>query len=74
MAEAYRWAKAAVQLEPKSPYYLDTLAHLMFTHGDKKEAVATEEKAVSLLSQDEDGNAEQKEEIKKNLIKMKQRL
>lgn len=74
MAEAYRWAKAAVQLEPKSPYYLDTLAHLMFAHGDKKEAVATEEKAVSLLSQDEDGNAEQKEEIKKNLIKMKQGL
>ncbi|MGS3016599.1 hypothetical protein AB2890_24800, partial [Escherichia coli] len=26
MVEAYRWAKAAVQLEPKSPYYLDTLA------------------------------------------------
>ena len=46
----------------------------MFAHGDKKEAIATEEKAVSLLSQDEDGNAEQKEEIKKNLIKMKQGL
>lgn len=44
----------------------------MFAHGDKKKAVATEEKAIGLLNQGRDGNAEQKEEIERNLIKAEQ--
>ncbi len=71
LAAPYQWAKAAVQIEPENPYYIDTLAHLMYAHGEKKEAIKLEEKAVELLSKSDDGNEEERAEVKANLEKMK---
>lgn len=71
LKEAYAWAQSAVQLEPENPYYLDTLAHLMYANGDKQQAISTEEKAVELLSTTEDGRDEEREQVKANLQKMK---
>nr|WP_314561446.1 hypothetical protein [uncultured Capnocytophaga sp.] len=71
LKEANKWAQSAVQLEPENPYYLDTLAHLMYANGDKQQAISTEEKAVQLLSTTDDGHEEERAQVKANLEKMK---
>ncbi|GJH40391.1 hypothetical protein RCZ04_09410 [Capnocytophaga sp. HP1101] len=72
LTEPYQWATSAVQLEPENPYYLDTLAHLLYARGEKQEAIKLEEKAVKLLSTTDDEFESQREEVKANLKKMKQ--
>ena len=71
LAEPYQWASSAVQLEPENPYYLDTLAHLLYIRGEKQEAIKLEEKAVKLLSKTNDEFESQRQEVKANLEKMK---
>ena len=71
LAEPYQWASSAVHLEPENPYYLDTLAHLLYIRGEKQEAIKLEEKAVKLLSKTNDEFESQRQEVKANLEKMK---
>ncbi|MGP1478657.1 MAG: hypothetical protein ACTTJI_03090 [Capnocytophaga sp.] len=74
LAAPYQWAKAAVQLEPKNPYYLDTLAHLLYARGQYREAIATQEKAVAYLQEADESNEEEQQQVKAHLDKMKQMI
>ena len=69
----YQWAKAAVQLEPENPFYIDTLAHLVYVLESKEKGIELEEKAVQLMDKYEDGSEAERAEIKKNYEAMKAR-
>jgi tetratricopeptide (TPR) repeat protein len=41
-------ARRAVELEPNNPYYLDTLAEVLFRAGESAEAIALEQRCIQL--------------------------
>ena len=48
LKKAEVWAKKALALEPGNPAINDTYAHILFALGNKKGAVAQQQKAVAL--------------------------
>lgn len=63
LQHALQWSKKAITKAPQSGNWLDTYANLLYKLGRNKEAIATQEKALSLEPENE--------EIKTNLAKMK---
>ena len=61
---ALSWSKKSIEQDEK-PMYIDTYANLLYKLGQKEEAIKQEEKAISLLK-DED-----KKSYKETLEKMK---
>ncbi|MFL9481152.1 hypothetical protein ACI6Q2_00160 [Chitinophagaceae bacterium LWZ2-11] len=64
LKDALKWSKASLTIEPKSPYYLDTYAHLLYVTGNKAEAIQYEQRAV-----DESNNKQSKYYIDKDIHK-----
>lgn len=60
---ALAWGKKAVELDPASPYQIDTYANLLYKLGQKSEAIEWEKKAVKIAPTDQ--------AIADNLEKMK---
>jgi|GEM_PF-4159750 len=50
---ALTWSERALQLSPDNSQFLDTNANLLYKLGRKKEAVAQEEKAISLINKED---------------------
>lgn len=46
LSAAIKWMKAVVNRHPEDASYLDTYANLLYRFGNKKEAIAIEEKAI----------------------------
>ena len=49
LADAIKWSKTSLEIDANNPYYLDTLAQLLYIKGEKQEAINTQEKAVSVI-------------------------
>lgn len=65
--EALRLAGEAAQLRPKAPYILDTLAEAYFVNGRTSEAVAIEQRALSLATERQDYYRAQIERFRQTL-------
>lgn len=63
---AAEWSKLSLEKEKDAPMYLDTFANLLYRLGNKEQAIKTQEKAISLLT-----DATQKEQYVATLQKMK---
>ncbi len=46
LKDAVKWSKTSLEIDAENPYYLDTLAQLLYLNGDKEEAITTQELAV----------------------------
>ena len=66
--KAIEWSETSLKIQKDDFYYLDTLAQLYYKNGEKDRAIATEEKAISKLAED---NTTQREEYQNVLEKMK---
>ena len=56
--QALVWADFAVTMSKQNYYFLDTLAHLQYFTGDKKQAIITEQKALELAQKSYDSDSE----------------
>lgn len=63
---AAEWSKLSLEKVKDAPMYLDTFANLLYRLGNKEQAIKTQEKAISLLT-----DATQKEQYVATLQKMK---
>lgn len=65
-----KWSETSLKIEPKNPYYLDTLAHLYYINGDKEKGIKTLEEVIKISKAT--GKAyEHSIEFKRALISMK---
>ncbi|MDO5607570.1 MAG: hypothetical protein Q4G08_03840 [Capnocytophaga sp.] len=74
IANAVRWSQSSLTLDPENPYYLDTMAHLLYFQGNKANAIEIQRKAVSLMSQKDESeyccNPSVPDQMKQALEKM----
>ena len=54
LAKAVEWSKKSNELHKDHPAFLDTYASLLFKSGNKKEAIAQQEKAISIVKKSPD--------------------
>lgn len=47
--KAIQWSESSLKVDPKSPYYLDTLAQLYYMNNQKDKAIATEQRAIDSI-------------------------
>ncbi len=66
--KAVQWSESSLKIEPKSPYYLDTLGQLYYMNNQKDKAIITEQKAIDSIV---DGDKEQIKTYTDVLQKMK---
>lgn len=69
LQKALAWSDESLKIEPTSPYYLDTYAHLLYRLGRKQEAVTYQQKAIENIDQLD--SASQKNTMRNALILMK---
>lgn len=67
--KAIQWSESSLKIEPKSPYYLDTLGQLYYMNNQKDKAIVTEQKAIDSIV---DGDKEQIKTYTDVLQKMKE--
>jgi len=47
--KAIQWSESSLKIDAKSPYYLDTLSQLYYMNNQKEKAIATEQKAIDSI-------------------------
>ncbi|NBL63839.1 hypothetical protein GV828_01350 [Flavobacterium sp. NST-5] len=65
---AIKWSETSLRIEKDNPYYLDTLAQLLYKNGEKTRAISVQEKALKNASYVDDSLKSDMQEV---LIKMK---
>jgi len=68
LKDALGWSKRSLELSPENAHFLDTYANLFYKLGNKKEAIATEEKALLFADKK---NVEDYKGLEETLRKMK---